>query len=54
MPTNQVFHTRTALADGLRRLFKQLEERLSLQRPMDVYLAGGPSISTRRIALQPT
>jgi len=44
MPTNQVFHTRTALADGLRELFRQLEERLSLCRPVNVYLAGGMAV----------
>lgn len=36
-----VVHTGTALARGLRELFKQLGERLSLRRPMNVYLAGG-------------
>jgi hypothetical protein len=44
MSTNQVFHTRTALAEGLRELFKQLEERLSLSRPVNVYLAGGMAV----------
>ena len=41
MATNQAFHTHTALAEGLRELFKQLEERLSLRSPVNVYLAGG-------------
>lgn len=44
MPTSQVFHTRTALAEGLRALFKQLEERLSLRSPVNVYLAGGMAV----------
>lgn len=44
MATNQVFHTRTALADGLRELFRQLEERLSLRSPVNVYLAGGMAV----------
>lgn len=44
MPKNQVFHTRTALAEGLKELFKQLEERLSLRSPIDVYLAGGMAV----------
>lgn len=41
---NHAFHTRTALAEGLRELFKQLEERLSLKRPVNVYLAGGMAV----------
>lgn len=41
MVTNQALHTRTALAEGLRELFKQLEERLSLRSLVNVYLAGG-------------
>ena len=44
MPIERVFHTRTALANGLRDLFKQLEERLSLCRPLTVYLAGGMAV----------
>lgn len=44
MAANQVFHTRTALADGLRALFKQLEARLSLRNPLNVYLAGGMAV----------
>ena len=35
---------RTALAEGLRELFKQLEERLSLRSPVNVYLAGGMAV----------
>ncbi|WP_232077026.1 DUF6036 family nucleotidyltransferase [Variovorax sp. PBL-E5] len=44
MPTRPVFHTGTALAKGLRELFKQLEERLSLSSPIHVYLAGGMAV----------
>lgn len=44
MPQNQIFHTGTALADGLRKLFKQLESLLSLRSPMNVYLAGGMAV----------
>jgi hypothetical protein len=44
MPANPVFHTRTALAGGLRELFRQLEERLSLHGPVNVYLAGGMAV----------
>ncbi len=34
------FHTQTALARGLRMLFQRLEERLELNKPLSVYLAG--------------
>ena len=44
MPESPVFHTRTALAEGLRELFKQLEERLSLRSPVNVYLAVGMAV----------
>jgi len=44
MATNPTFHTRTALAQGLRDLLKQLEERLSLRGPLNAYLAGGMAI----------
>jgi len=44
MPDGKVFYTRTALANGLRDLFKQLEKRLSLSRPLTVYLAGGMAV----------
>jgi hypothetical protein len=44
MPTNPVFHTRTALAGGLRELFRQLQDRLSLSRSVNVYLAGGMAV----------
>ena len=44
MPASTVFHTHTSLADGLRELFKQLEERLSLRTPVNVYLAGGMAV----------
>ena len=41
---NVVFHTGTALAQGLRELLKQLEERLSLAKPLTIYLAGGMAV----------
>ncbi|MBS0316972.1 MAG: hypothetical protein JSR49_07610 [Proteobacteria bacterium] len=44
MPANQVFHTHTALARGLRELLKQLQDRLSLRSPVNVYLAGGMTV----------
>lgn len=44
MATKPVFHTQTALALGLRELFKQLEKRLSLSGPLNVYLAGGMAV----------
>ncbi len=44
MSTSPIFHTQTALAQGLRDLFKQLEERLSLSSPLKVYLAGGMAV----------
>ena len=44
MPTSQMFHTRTVLAEGLKELFKQLEKRLSLSSPINVYLAGGMAV----------
>jgi hypothetical protein len=44
MLTNPVFHTRTALAGGLKELFKLLDERLSLRTPLKVYLAGGMAV----------
>ncbi len=44
MEANQLFHTRTALAEGLRALFKQLQERLLLRSPVNVYLAGGMAV----------
>lgn len=44
MPTGLVFHTRTALAEGLKVLFEQLEQRLSLRTPVKVYLAGGMAV----------
>lgn len=34
----------TALAKGLQKLFKELEDRLGLTGPLDVYLAGGMAI----------
>lgn len=44
MPATPVFHTRTALAEGLKELFKQLEGRLALHSPVNVYLAGGMAV----------
>lgn len=44
MAANPTFHTSTALATGLRKLFRQLEERLSLDRTLNVYLAGGMAV----------
>ncbi|MBW7900578.1 MAG: hypothetical protein H3C26_03825 [Rhodocyclaceae bacterium] len=44
MPASQAFHTRTALANGLRELFRRLEDRLSLRSPVNVYLAGGMAV----------
>ena len=44
MPTSQEFHTQTALAKGLTELVRQLAERLSLSRPVNVYLAGGMAV----------
>lgn len=37
-------HTHTAMSEGVRKLFKLLEDRLSLSRPMVVYLAGGAAV----------
>ncbi len=39
-----VFHTRTALANGLRTLLKLFEQRLSLRSPLNVYVAGGMAV----------
>jgi hypothetical protein len=44
MLTGHQFHTNTALAHGLRELFRQLQERLSLSSPVNVYLAGGMAV----------
>jgi len=44
MRKNQTFHTNTALAKGLQQLFKQLEERLSMRSPVNVFLAGGIAV----------
>ncbi|HEX7642150.1 MAG TPA: DUF6036 family nucleotidyltransferase [Burkholderiaceae bacterium] len=44
MPANPLFHTDTALAEGLRKLLRQLEERLALENPLDIYLAGGMAV----------
>lgn len=39
-----LFHTETPLAQGLRDILTQLEARLSLTGPLDVYLAGGMAV----------
>lgn len=44
MTKDRLLHTHTALAEGMRELFKQLEERLSLRVPVNVYLAGGMAV----------
>jgi Nucleotidyltransferase of unknown function (DUF6036) len=44
MPGQPAFYTHTALAQGLRELFVQLEQRLALQQPLAVYLAGGMAV----------
>jgi hypothetical protein len=44
MPGHPVFHTHTALAEGLRELLQQLAQRLSLRSPLNVYLAGGMAV----------
>ena len=44
MPTSPVFHTETPLAEGLKELLKQLETRLALRGPINVYLAGGMAV----------
>lgn len=44
MPENHIFHTRTALAEGLRELLKKLEDHLSLSKPVNAYLAGGMAV----------
>lgn len=44
MVPDRQFHTRTALAEGLRKLLKQLETRLELSRPVNAYLAGGMAV----------
>lgn len=44
VPIQTVFHTHTALARGLKEIFKQLVERLELRSPIDVYLAGGMAV----------
>jgi hypothetical protein len=50
MPTRDLFHTETALALGLKELFKQLQERLSLTSPVKAFLAGGMAVICTRPA----
>jgi hypothetical protein len=38
------FHTSSALVNGLRELLRQLELRLDLQQPVNVFLAGGMAV----------
>lgn len=44
MATTPLFHTHTALVEGLRDLLRQLDNRLSLRDPIRVYLAGGMAV----------
>lgn len=44
MSSNSQFHTETALAQGLRKLLRDLEDRLTLTQPMNVYIAGGMAV----------
>lgn len=44
MLNNPAFHTRTALALGMRELFLRLQDKLSLSQPVNVYLAGGMAV----------
>lgn len=44
MQENLIFHIHTALAEGLRTLFKELEQRLALRSPLNVFLAGGMAV----------
>ncbi len=44
MKINPQFYTHTALAQGLRGLFQQLEQQLGLNRPLAVWLAGGMEV----------
>jgi hypothetical protein len=43
-PLSVSFHTRTALAQGLRTLLDKLAERLALKQVLRVYLAGGMAV----------
>jgi hypothetical protein len=44
MTAAPAFHTQTALAQGLKRLFLALEARLALETPLKVFLAGGMAV----------
>ncbi len=44
MPAQPIFHTDTALAAGLKELLRQLDERLALRSPVNVFLAGGMAV----------
>lgn len=38
------FHDATALASGLKRILRELEERIELDRPLVLFLAGGMAV----------
>lgn len=44
MSKEMILHTHTALAEGLRELLRQLQERLALRSPVNVFLAGGMAV----------
>ncbi|MBI1906416.1 MAG: hypothetical protein HYS20_09315 [Rhodocyclales bacterium] len=44
MSKELILHTHTALAEGLRELLRQLQERLALRSPVNVFLAGGMAV----------
>ena len=47
------FHTSGALVNGLRELLRQLELRLDLQQPVNVFLAGGMAVLLGSMILLP-
>jgi Nucleotidyltransferase of unknown function (DUF6036) len=44
MEKQYAFHLNTALSQGLKKLFIQLEMRLALSKPINAYLAGGMAV----------
>lgn len=44
MNVTPVFHTHTALIQGLRQLLQELEQRLQLTQSVKIYLAGGMAV----------
>lgn len=44
MTEQPVFHLDTVLARAMRQLFKKMVDRLALERPLNVYLAGGMAV----------